>query len=130
MRSGVKGKLLRKELVNIVNSIDVSVQYNINVITDPSEMEKKLILVTNKKMDSSIMEGTDESGQVIMGDGTFGKDECICYNGDISCIEEGKEKPYFEVSKILVITKKIRDWRNVEGDASESFTNQLIIYIP
>lgn len=138
-----EGKLSEQELLRIVNSINIDIQFNIKVVNDAKVFAKELKLRSHKKIRNCInnfvrSEGINETLRDILID-----NEISMYGTDIevdvsTTMNDNEIEPYhisidpvFDISKKGCFIKKIRTWRKFSQKDDFDVTKYLLVlYIP
>ncbi len=125
-----------KKIEEIVNNINIELQYKINIIYDMEQIQQLLTLKNRRWINDwryIDSEGVEENGTIVIGNAVFGTDYLYeyNYNGNNQEYEEEEKEPQFS-DDLLVITIKRETWRCIVGDVRNhrNVEHYLYIYIP
>jgi hypothetical protein len=128
------GKITKEDIKTVVNKLDVSIQYTINIISDPKEFAKIIKLkdyTTDYGCNCGGMESIKEFETIILGNVDFGED--VFY----SCPPSGNENNIiskdgdFDIKELHCILIKKHDFCGVSGASHEDkWSNDITFYIP
>lgn len=129
-----EGKLSKVELETIVNNIDVSKQYTIQVISDIKQFAN-LITLSNHKFQHSWAGGEENitTGQILLGEGLeFGENYSYSYseNGDQTEDSQEYKAPDFKVCRKYVVYINEYSFSNFNNNNYENDRDSIVIYIP
>lgn len=138
IKEKTKGKISDLDVRQIVDNININLQYKIKVVRNPEIMKRELTLANQwwqrnewRYIDS---EGIKETAEIMLGTCEFGSNHLFEKSENGNVVDEGKsyKEPIFFFHQILVITKNIHEWQKVEGDERNygRKKNVLVIYIP
>ena len=132
-----KGMISNFYVQQIVDNINLKLQYKIKIMRTSESMKRELTLQNKwwrNKCCHVDSEGVKETAEILVGSCKFGIDCWIekSENGNVVDTEKVKKEPEFDESHTLVITKYINEWQKVYGDGRNygRRKNILVIYIP
>ena len=128
-----EGKLPKETITQIVNKLNIGIQYKIKIVFDAKEFAK---LITLKK---DIFEhswagsyGTKQMGHCLFGEVEFGINSSYEYslNGNKTYSEEKKEEPNFDITQVHCVIIEEENWDQFNNNNEYNIFYTLVIYIP
>lgn len=130
-----KGFLSKKELEDIVNNIDINIQYKINILDDYDEYSK--IITLSDRRDEHSWAGGDgdvEKGEVLLGEIEFGLNYYYQFsnNGNLEPEEENYIMPNFDITKKSAVLIEHHSWDYWESHNGnyDDYEYSINIYLP
>ena len=130
-----EGKMAVQEISDVVNLLDVNLQYTIKVISNAKEFAKVITLKSSGLEHSwAGSYGIKQEGNVLFGNVEFGLDYFWEYsnNGNMSEPDERKSIPDFNIDICHVVLIEENDWDHYNNSCNEhdKYSYTLYFYIP